>query len=519
MKKIIGTILVLTLSFSLLSCKKKTTKNTTTERTTTKVQTEKRKTSIDIDTNNNKYESNYEPILSEKLPRIDIVVNDESISEENIMDFVTKPGLDDEPDYTKCLITVTNDLDEIELNEKSAGVKVRGNYTKIYDKKPLRIKFDKKQSMLGLNEGGEYKNWLLLAEYKDWSMLRNSAALYLAHLMGDYYASDFRLVDVYINNQYWGIYLLCEQQEVKNGRVSITEAEEDYTDTNIGYFLEFDGYSSEETEFQHFNLNYKPLLNDDGTRTFNNFQSGYTIKNDMYSVDQKNFINNFMQKVFDICYYAIYEEKYYSFDSTYSTISIDNTLKNSYEAISKVIDVDSLVNTYLLADIACDTDVSWSSFFMDVDFSETGSKKLTFEAPWDYDSALGNTYACVSGEGEFAASIFINAIHEETGNPWYMLFYQSDWFRSLLRQKFNAMKEKGYFTKVLDFLSACKDKYETSFIANYAKWDNAGHPEKTNWEQNENSRKCTNEKESAEYLVRWLTTRINSLEEVYNKED
>ena len=520
MKKILGGVLALTLCFSLLSCKKK---GSSTTNTTSKATTTKRKTTIDIPTDNIDYESNYSPIISNALPRIDIVVNDDTIPEDEKMDFVTKPGLNDEPDYTKCLVTVTNDLGTKEIDTKGAGVKVRGNYTKEYDKKPLRIKFDKKQAMLGLNDDpdnpddGKYKNWLLLAEYKDWSLERNATALYLAHLMGDYYASDFRLVEVYINNNYWGVYLLCEQQEVKEGRVSITDYEDNYTGTDIGYFLEFDGYAYQEDPLQYFYVNYKPLYDCTSTRKFSNFQNGFTIKNDLYSEAQRDFIHSYIQNVFNICYYAIYEEKYYSFNSAYTSISLDSTLKNSYEAINKVIDIDSLVNAYLLADITCDTDMAWSSFLMDVDFGENGNKKLTFEAPWDYDSSLGNTKACVSGEGEFAASIFINAINEETGNPWYMLFYQCDWFKSLLRQKFNAMKEKGYFDDVLDFITTLSTKYENYFEENYTKWDNIGHPEKTAYEQNQYSRVCTTQAEAAAQLHSWLTTRFNSLYEIYNK--
>ncbi|MBP5445057.1 MAG: CotH kinase family protein [Acholeplasmatales bacterium] len=531
MKKIIGGLLCISLSFSLLSCKKKkstdktTTKaNTTNISTTTQRQTtSKHTTTIDIPRDNIDYESNYSPIISDKLPRIDIVVNDSTIPEEEKMDFVTKPGLNDEPDYTKCLVTVINESDVVELDAKGAGVKVRGNYTKEYDKKPLRIKFDKKQAMLGLNDDpdnpddGKYKNWLLLAEYKDWSLERNSTAFYLAHLMSDYYVTDFRLVEVYINGNYWGVYLLAEQQEVKEGRVDISEYADDYEGTDIGYFLEFDGYAYQEPALQQFYVDYKPLYDYTKTQLFSNFQRGFTIKNDLYSTAQRDFIHSYIQNVFDICYYAIYEEKYYSFNSTYTSISLDSSLKNSYEAISKVIDVDSLVNSFLLADITCDTDTAWSSFLMDVDFSENGNKKLTFEAPWDYDSALGNTKACVSGEGEFAASIFINAINEETGNPWYMLFYQCDWFMNLVRDKFNSMKEKGYFTRVLNYINTLSTKYETSFNNNYTKWDNIGHPEKTGWEQNENSRKCTTQKQAAEQLHSWLTTRINSLDKVYNK--
>jgi hypothetical protein len=43
----------------------------------------------------------------------------------------------------------------------SGQVKVRGNWTTDYPKKSLRIKFDDKQKMFGLNSDGEFKNWVL----------------------------------------------------------------------------------------------------------------------------------------------------------------------------------------------------------------------------------------------------------------------------------------------------------------------------------------------------------------------
>ncbi len=534
MKKLLETALGLGLCVSLIGCKKKdnttkastTTKVTTKAKTTEKITTKKEKTIV-IDTDNPNYESSYTPILSDTLPRIDINVNDPTIEEGHEMDFVTVPNRENKWDYTACNVTVTDENSNITVNNKSAGVKVRGNWTTNYDKKPLRIKFDKKQAMLGLNDDaddpddGKYKSWLLLAEYKDWSMLRNATAFYLSHLMGEYYVSDFRLVDVYINNQYWGVYLLCEQQEVKDGRVEIAEAEqlEDstyYQGTDIGYFLEFDGYYYDEDPLQQFTVNYKPLADCDNAKIFSNFQNGFTIKSDIYSTAQRDFIKNYIQNVFNICYSAIYDDIYYSFNDTYTTISVDSSLENSYETISKVIDLDSLVNAYLLADIACDTDIAWSSFFMDVDFSENGDKKLRFEAPWDYDSGFGNTKGCISGEGEYAASILIDATNSQAGMPWFMLFYQADWFKTMLKDKFNGMKEKGYFDKVINNITTMANKYESSFIANYDKWGNVGRPDLTGWEQNEQSRACTTQKESAVYFANWLTKRINSLDKILN---
>ena len=262
---------------------------------------------------------------------------------------------------------------------------------------------------------------------------------------------------------------------------------------------------------------YNALTNPNNEdETFNNFQKGFTIKSDIYSQAQHDFIQNYMQNVWNICYKAIIKQEYYSFDSSYSTITLDNTLTNSYEAISKVIDVNSLVNSYLLADIACDTDVAWSSFFMDVDFGETGSKKLKFEAPWDFDSSFGNTKGCVNGEGIYASNIITNASNQDAANPWYMLFYSCDWFRNLVRDKFNSMKEKGNFQKVLDYITTISNNYEAGFIANYDLWGNCGNPGLTGWEQNSASAACHTQKEAATYMKNWLSNRLDNLEELYN---
>lgn len=513
MKKLLSGVLTLGLCFTLIGCGKKNSKSTTKEKTT-----------YDIDTNNPNYESNYSPILSDTLPRIDINVADDSLSHEEKMKFVTEPNRDNPPaDYTECNVTVSEGSD-ISIDGKKAGVKVRGNWTTYYDKKPLRIKFDKKQSMLGLNNGEKYKSWVLLAAYKDWSILRDASAFYLAKLMGAYYASDFRLVNVYINGEYWGVYLLVEQQQTGSTRVNITEPEKlddgtYYTGTDIGYFLEYDGYYTEEDPNQTFTVEYKGLPNYDKTKAFpkNKFQKGFTIKSDIYSENQRLFIKNYMQNVFDISYNAIVKKEFYEFDSTYSTITKNDSL-NSYTAISKVIDVDSLVNAYILAEITCDVDIAWSSMFMDVDFGENGSKKLVFEAPWDYDSSLGNTRGCPDAKGIFAADVEINAMNEESANPWYLLFYQCDWFRDLVKDKLNGMKDKKVFEKVVSFITDASTKYEEDFKNNYTKWNNCGHPETINYETNENSAKCKTEKEAANWLKEWFTMRVENVIKIFNEQ-
>ena len=160
-------------------------------------------------------------------------------------DFVTEPvasfvaeslfspdSMPPAPYYEDCTVTLTGGEGKQLLKPCGAQVKVRGNWSSRYPKKSLRIKFDKKQNLLGLNDGAEQKNWVLLAEYKDISLLRDKAALSLSReiLAADgLYAADADFVRVTINGEYWGVYLLADLQQVSAHRVDITEPKKGYT--------------------------------------------------------------------------------------------------------------------------------------------------------------------------------------------------------------------------------------------------------------------------------------------------
>ena len=205
--------------------------------------------------------------------------------------------------------------------------------------------------MLGLNDGAQMKNWVLIAEYKDGSMLRNKATFEIAKeifLEDGFYVSDAEFVEVYINDKYWGVYLLAEYQQINKNRVDITEAEKDYTGTDIGYFLELDGYCYTEEPLQQFYIDYAnnaPLTPYDGKggsgkslKYLGHENVGFTIKSDIYSEQQREFIKGFVDGVYDILYYAAYNDEAYVFNSDYTDIykTTDITPK---EAIEKVINV------------------------------------------------------------------------------------------------------------------------------------------------------------------------------------
>lgn len=465
----------------------------------------------------------YVPLLGKKPAVIRI---DSSSGKD---DFVTKPVDEDVSKAKKewggykgepapwdedCLVTVYDAKQNLFLDKAEALVKVRGNWTSDYAKKGLRIKFTEKQNMLGLNNGVEFKKWVLLSSYKDWSFLRDVSSLYLSKLISTGYTSDFTFADVYINDKYWGVYILAESQEVNENRIAITENEKDNDDTFAGYLLELDSHSHEDEN--KFNIEYGVALKDINGKQVKKFVKNYTINSDIASEKQVDFIRNYMNKLWQLCYSAVYEEQYFEFNKEKYKL-VESNVADSYECVSRVIDIDSLVDTYILQEICCDPDFYMSSFYMDIDFGEQGSGKLKFEAPWDFDSALGNKNFCANSQGLYAAVNAWDVDHRTrgVGNPWFLLFANCDWFQSLVKEKWQLIHNQNVIAKITEYIDFVTENYAENFEADYEKWGNVGKNFLLGNELCLGAARCHNQKEASAYLRDWLVKRFASLDEIW----
>jgi len=145
-------------------------------------------------------------------------------------------------DYVKIMtfqMTVPgNSQHNLNLTAPATGaadsIRVRGNSTATANKRPYRLKFDKRQPILGKVEA---RSWVLLAEFYDWTFALNPIAYTLGRRLGLEFTNSFQHVDVYINNSYKGIYLLTELMQVNPGRVNI--------DKDFGWLVEFDYHAPE----------------------------------------------------------------------------------------------------------------------------------------------------------------------------------------------------------------------------------------------------------------------------------
>lgn len=113
-------------------------------------------------------------------------------------------------DATMTLAGTTQDL----------RIRGRGNSTWGWAKKPYRIKLDDTTPLLGMPAD---KDWVLLANHGDPSLLRNWAAFALANRTRIPWSPHGRFVDVTLNGAELGSYLLVEAIEQSSDRVALPD--------------------------------------------------------------------------------------------------------------------------------------------------------------------------------------------------------------------------------------------------------------------------------------------------------
>lgn len=395
-------------------------------------------------------------------------------------------------DYYASIIDVLNCESQFVLSKKGK-VKVRGNSTAddkwSPDNKPYRIKFDEKQTMLGLHKGKTYKNWVLLKadgyNPSDYLGFKLANEIYKTSRY-KYYASDCTFVHVIINEKYMGVYLLCEQNQVSKGRVNVHEPDAKNKSTEIGYMLELDNYAWDDLsnggryfgkdcmkgeEDYHFEVSYLSENKSENVtmRVWGSSQDGvkikdvngvergaqkdvFTIKSKITSDDQVIFIQKYMTGLWNICYKAIEKNQFYKFNKNYDLVPAPE-FKSAEETCAAVMDLESLCNEMILEELVRDNDVGCGSLYMAIDFTRApGEKynKFTFECPWDFNWAYSPIKNDLDGgkfwdgkiqyfAGAWQTMHMLEGYEADRSHPWFVLFNNAPWFRDMLRSKWNQI--------------------------------------------------------------------------------
>ena len=330
--------------------------------------------------------------------------------------------------YTTGTVTVASGDEAQCCTDVAMGIRGRGNSTWGMPKKPFRIKFDKKQRFL--NNNANAKNWVLLANYADKTLLRNAIAFEISSFVGMEYTPSITFVDLVVNGEYLGNYMVTDQTEVKEGRVPVEEQE--ITDTEEpaitgGYLLEIDGFADSEPVWFTTGQGLKITIK--------------YPKDDEINDAQQKYITDFTQKFEN----ALFSENFTDPETGYRSM----------------VDEESLVNWYIACELTGNSDSFWSTYI----YKKRNDDRFYFGPLWDFDIAFNNDDRL----GEATRKLMREHAHDP--KTWISRIWKDQWFRTAVNTRWAELVEAGIEEELLakvDYYATLIDKSQTM---NFEKWN------------------------------------------------
>jgi len=326
----------------------------------------------------------------------------------------------------------------------ASRAKGRGNSTWGHPKKSYTLKLDKKATLLDMSES---KDWALVANYEDKSLLRNIAAVYLAKGTGQAWVPDRRPVDLWYNGEYWGTYDLAEKVEIESDRVDIVEYTPGTPTGESGFLLEFDGHVSEVSDEQRAAW-VRPL------------GSGYEVFYDP-ATDEL-----FMQVPYSHKWVTLKDPDYGDLQNhTLQILYIYQQLKRAVEALQSAnydriedyFDIPSFCQWYLVEEFMNNTDSAFhSSCYMTLD----AGGKFTMGPVWDFDRSSENCYYWNPGES-------IDALYTN-GSAWFYMLFAVPECRAILKQEYAVFKQR--LNTLPAYVESMADSIYASQEYNFERW-------------------------------------------------
>jgi hypothetical protein len=323
--------------------------------------------------------------------------------------------------YAASQVVVVNDG---AVDVYGAQVRGRGNSTWDYmEKKPFRIKFDKKQHFLGLPANA--KSWTLISLAVDKTLLRNALAFEISRFLVFEFTPSCMMVDVVLDGFYYGTFMASDHIEINENRIDIDEMDEEDTDAKKitgGYHLEIDAYASEELEY---------FVTPRGVPI--------TIKSpdeDVIQPVQKEYIANHIRQLENLLF------------------------SDTEKALKDYIDVESAVKYYLLSELTGNCDSYWCISC----YKKRGDDKLYFGPVWDYDQAF------LTNE---RVPRFEATLDQEFGmaRAWFQQIMQTPMAQNVLARLWKRVKDESFKPQLQDFLAENAAYLQKSQTLNFRRWN------------------------------------------------
>lgn len=331
------------------------------------------------------------------------------------------------------------------------GIEYRGNYSLSLPQKPFAFEtWDASgltidTSLLGMPSEND---WLLLANYNDKSFARNVVPFHLFDSLGNY-ATRCCFVDVVLDGQYQGIYLLCEKIKRDKNRVDVAKLDSlDITGVDVtgGYMLKIDYWDNTNSWQSNFSPIGYPGLDIHFVHVYPELQE---IEPEQITYI-RNYINNF-------------ETALYGPDFTDPALG--------YRAY---IGVTSFIDYFIVNEVARNGDGFKKSryFYKDKDKLDGTVRKLKAGPVWDFDWAEKDMW---SGS-EDGSGFMYSAVDQDVNAPgWYIRLLQDTLFANEVRCRYddfrrNILSETYIHAKIDSVASVVNESQEW----HYKVWGHMG---------------------------------------------
>lgn len=264
--------------------------------------------------------------------------------------------------------TITDDYNDY---DGFIGIEIRGQSSQMFPKKSYTLETrdangeNLNVSLLGMPEEND---WVLHAPYSDKSLMRNVLTFDIARSMGSY-SSRTAYCEVFLNNEYLGVYVLLEQIKRDDNRVDINELNpEDIAGNELtgGYIIRTDKIDPDFT----FGIDgWKSIPVPSYPNAMDIIYQYYYPRASDITFEQKNYIQDHM--------------------SNLESVLIGTNFNDPEVGYHKYLDVGSFIDQMILNEIGKEVDgYRYSNYFYKQNISRGG--KLFAGPTWDFNLAYGN---------------------------------------------------------------------------------------------------------------------------------
>ena len=305
-------------------------------------------------------------------------------------------GITSKETYVDATINIEGTVN-YNISDWNVQIRGRGNSTwgrGDFPKKPYRIKAVNKTSIFGRPA---VKNWALIANYSDKSLMRNYMTFMLGrslHTMG--FTPNAIFVEVYLNGRYNGLYCLQDHMEAKPSRVNVEGYILDGSGklTDVGFLVEFDWIKE-------------------------NRNPGAVEGRDYFALPDKNFLCFLRYPQYDDDGFennpALYQQAF-DYVKDYVTSVHNAIIDHNKTEFESLCERDSFIDYFIVQEMSRDIDGGYLSTF----FNKKPGGKMQMGPLWDYDLAFGN------------CNYIGHTTDYSSPEGWYIV-RESRWFRNLLR--------------------------------------------------------------------------------------